>query len=71
MTTADTDTREDQIRQRAYELWEKSGRTDSSEGGKIKGSEMDFWLEAERQLASEAGETAPATPPDLPEGKLE
>lgn len=54
---------DEQIRQRAYELWEKSGRTD--------GSEMDFWLQAERELAKEAGGVAPAAPPDLPEGKLE
>ncbi len=63
MNANETDTRDDQVRQRAYELWEKSGRTD--------GSEMDFWLEAERQVAREAGVTAPAVPPDLPEGKLE
>ncbi|WP_315831025.1 DUF2934 domain-containing protein [Bradyrhizobium prioriisuperbiae] len=55
--------RDEQIRQRAYELWEKSGRTE--------GSEMDFWLQAERELAKEAGEAVPTTPPDLPEGKLE
>ncbi len=63
MNATNTDTRDDQIRQRAYALWEKSGKTE--------GSEMDFWLEAERQIALDAGETAPATPPDLPEGKLE
>jgi DUF2934 family protein len=33
---------EDRIRQRAYELWEQSGRPE--------GSEMDFWLQAEREI---------------------
>lgn len=32
---------EDKIRQRAYELWEQSGKT---------GSEMDFWLQAEEEI---------------------
>ncbi|MBR0900796.1 DUF2934 domain-containing protein [Bradyrhizobium tropiciagri] len=44
---------EDKIRQRAYELWEQSGRTD--------GSEMDFWLQAEREVRTEA---APEPPRD-------
>jgi DUF2934 family protein len=35
---------DDKIQQRAYELWEKSGKTD--------GSEMDFWLQAEREIAN-------------------
>jgi hypothetical protein len=34
---------EEKIRQRAYELWEKSGQKE--------GSEMDFWLEAEREIS--------------------
>ncbi len=42
---------EDKIRQRAYELWEQSGKT---------GSEMDFWLQAEREIAEEKN---PAQPP--------
>jgi hypothetical protein len=33
---------EEKIRQRAYELWEQSGKTE--------GSEMDFWLQAEREI---------------------
>jgi Protein of unknown function (DUF2934) len=37
---------EDKIRQRAYELWEKSGQTD--------GSEMDFWLQAEREISQDS-----------------
>jgi hypothetical protein len=36
---------EDKVRQRAYELWEQSGKTD--------GSEMDFWLQAEREITAE------------------
>jgi hypothetical protein len=36
---------EDKIRQRAYQLWEQSGKTD--------GSKMDFWLQAEREIATE------------------
>jgi hypothetical protein len=47
---------EDKIRQRAYELWEKSRGTD--------GSEMDFWLQAEREIAAE-------TPPEPPQDRLE
>ena len=44
---------EDKIRQRAYELWEQSGKTG--------GSEMDFWLQAEREIA---GEKQPEPPQD-------
>jgi hypothetical protein len=47
---------EDKIRQRAYELWEQSGKTDSSE--------MDFWLQAEREIARE-------TSPEPPQDRLE
>jgi hypothetical protein len=47
---------EDRIRQRAYELWEQSGMTD--------GSEMDFWLQAEREMASK-------TSPEPPQDRLE
>jgi len=39
------DEREEQIRQRAHELWELEGRPE--------GREMDFWLQAEREIASE------------------
>jgi hypothetical protein len=45
---------EEKIRQRAYELWEASGKTE--------GSEMDFWLQAEREIAQ--GDNAPAPPQD-------
>ena len=41
---------EDKIRQRAYELWEQSGKT---------GSEIDYWLQAEREISAEK----PAEPP--------
>jgi Protein of unknown function (DUF2934) len=47
---------EDKIRQRAYELWEQSGSTE--------GSEMDFWLQAEREIAAE-------TSPEAPQDRLE
>jgi len=47
---------EEKIRRRAYELWEQSGKED--------GSEMDFWLQAERQVAAE-------TSPEPPQDRLE
>lgn len=47
---------EHKIRQRAYELWEQSGKTD--------GSEMDFWLQAEREVRAEAA-------PEPPQDRLE
>jgi hypothetical protein len=43
---------EEKIRQRAYELWEKSGQHE--------GSEMDFWLQAEREIGQ--GGSAPEPP---------
>jgi Protein of unknown function (DUF2934) len=49
---------EDKIRQRAYELWEKSGQSD--------GSEMDFWLQAEREMGQN---NSPAKDP--PQDRLE
>ena len=45
---------EDLIRQRAYELWEQSG--------KVQGSEMEFWLEAETEIKQAEAGTAPAAP---------
>jgi len=39
------ETREGLIRERAYELWERSGRS---------GSPEEHWLRAERELAEEA-----------------
>jgi hypothetical protein len=44
---------EDKVRQRAYELWEQSGKN---------GSEMDFWLQAEKEIAE--GDSAPVPPQD-------
>ena len=40
-----TNITEDQVRQRAFELWEKRGRP--------KGHEVEFWLQAERELKGE------------------
>ena len=47
---------DDQIRQRAYELWEQAGRPD--------GSGIEFWLQAEHEIAAE-------TSPEPPQDKLE
>jgi len=44
-------TNEDKIRRRAYELWEQSGK---------EGSEMDYWLQAEKELTERENT---ATPP--------
>jgi hypothetical protein len=43
---------EERIRRRAYELW--------VEAGEPEGSEMDFWLQAEREIA---GQDAAGAPP--------
>jgi hypothetical protein len=43
----------DDIRQRAYQLWEQSGRA--------PGHDLEHWLQAERELAAEP-ETVPAAP---------
>jgi hypothetical protein len=48
------DGREEKVRQRAYELWEQSGQSE--------GSEMDFWLQAEREIAQ--GVSAASPPQD-------
>jgi DUF2934 family protein len=45
---------EEKTRQRAYELWERSGQKE--------GSEMDFWLQAEREIAE--GDANPTPPQD-------
>jgi hypothetical protein len=37
--------RQEQIRRRAHELWEQSGRPE--------GRETEFWLQAERELAED------------------
>ena len=49
------DTLEEKIRRRAYELWEKAGRT---------GDPEDHWLAAERELTRGAQEGADATVQD-------
>ena len=41
---------EDKVRQRAYELWEQSGK---------EGSEMDFWLQAEKEITERDSASAP------------
>ncbi len=50
------DDREEQIRRRAHELWENAGRPE--------GGEMDFWLQAERELAGEQGDMPKPLFPD-------
>jgi hypothetical protein len=53
---------EDQIRQRAQEIWERNHRPD--------GRDEEFWFEAERELQQEASRVnvpgAPETPGVLP-----
>jgi len=44
------DNNEEKIRQRAYELWEQNGKT---------GSELDFWLQAEKEIAKRDNAGAP------------
>ncbi len=41
---------EDKVRERAYELWEQSGK---------QGSEMDFWLQAEKEITERDSAAAP------------
>ena len=43
--------REDKIRVRAYEIWERQGRT---------GDPEDHWFEAERELRAEEASTEPS-----------
>jgi hypothetical protein len=47
------DNREEKIRVRAYEIWERQGRT---------GDPEDHWLEAESELEAEEEETATDSP---------
>jgi hypothetical protein len=44
---------DDRIRQRAYELWLQSGEPE--------GLEMEFWLQAEREITGESREAAGAS----------
>ena len=50
------DEREEQIRRRAHELWKQEG--------KPEGREMDFWLQAEREIAGEQVDTPQQLFPD-------
>lgn len=54
------DSREDKIRVRAYEIWERQGRS---------GDPQDHWLEAERGVRAE--EDAKAASQDRPEATVE
>jgi len=44
------DNNEEKIRQRAYELWQQSGKA---------GSEMDFWLQAEQEISKRDNSAPP------------
>lgn len=50
---------EEQIKQRAHELWEEAGRPE--------GRDREFWHQAERDLqgASEKGDPEKGTPDDI------
>ena len=50
------DEREEMIRRRAHELWEQEGRPE--------GREMDFWLQAESEIAGEQVDTPKQLFPD-------
>jgi hypothetical protein len=54
----DSSIREDQIAQRAYELWERDGRPD--------GKATDHWLQAEAMLRSSQPAGAPARTSETP-----
>ena len=54
------DNRDEKIRMRAYEIWERQGRT---------GSPDDHWFEAERELRAEEEPTETAH--DRPEATVE
>lgn len=41
--------REEQIRERAFQLWDEAGRPE--------GQDLDYWLQAENQLQGEAPES--------------
>lgn len=53
-------TREEQLRQRAYRIWESEGRPD--------GMDAQHWARAERELAAEEPDAA-AAPPARPRRK--
>ena len=51
----DDASRDERIRHRAYELWEQSGRS--------HGSEVEHWLQAERDIAAEDTQTSAGSKP--------
>jgi Protein of unknown function (DUF2934) len=52
--------REQRVRARAYEIWEREGRP--------RGRDQDHWYQAERELAAEASdETEPPAPVSEPD----
>ncbi len=55
--TAVATSQDERIRQRAYEIWEREGRT---------GSPEDHWFRAERELADQGQERSIATVEDAP-----
>lgn len=58
------DPREEQIRRRAYELWEQNGKPESGE--------MAFWLQAEQEIDANGQQgKVPLTPPDTLKGNIE
>lgn len=48
---------EDEVRRRAYELWEQYGRPE--------GGEEEFWLKAEREIKKEKGLDRTAPEPSM------
>jgi hypothetical protein len=55
METTTNDDVEDEIRRRAYELWEQYGRPD--------GGEEEFWLKAEREIKEAQRSRSPVPEP--------
>ena len=53
------------IRQRAYQLWEQSDKTERSV------SEIDFWLQAERDIKQGHDETAPTAARESSDPRLD
>ena len=63
MASTDEDITFEQIRNRAYELWERNHRPD--------GLEIQFWLLAERELRAERRGSADGHDPDAPNRPLQ
>ncbi len=51
------------IRERAYTLWEQSGH--------VHGSEMEFWLQAEREIKHTQAPSESAAPTDALQERLD